>query len=86
MSFKRLIGSYTCVMAVQSRDVMSGLTGSFSYASDCFINAIALASPPVVTNASYRCNLFELKCMVTSIRQHCEYIIMEYIVVESLQM
>jgi len=50
-----------CVVAVQSRDVMSGLMGSFSYASDCFINATAPPSPPVVTNASYGCNLFELK-------------------------
>ena len=69
-----------CVVAVQSRDVVTGLFGSFSYlnASDCFINAIAPPSPPVVTNASYGCNLFELKWSPPS---DIIVNIMEYIVV-----
>ena len=69
-----------CVVAVQSRDVVTGLFGSFSYlnTSDCFINAIAPPSPPVVTNASYGCNLFELKWSPPS---DTIVNIMEYIVV-----
>ena len=68
----------SCVVAVQSRDVVTGLMGSFSYASDCFIYAIAPPSPPVVTNASYGCNLFELKWSPPS---DTIVNIMEYIVV-----
>ena len=68
----------SCVVAVQSRDVVTGLTGNFSYASDCFIDAIAPPSPPVVTNVSYGCNLFELKWSPPS---DTIVNIMEYIVV-----
>ncbi|XP_065883725.1 uncharacterized protein [Dysidea avara] len=49
-----------CVVAVQSTDTMTGLTGSFSYSSECFIRAVMRPGPPVVTNISYGDKLFEL--------------------------
>jgi len=67
-----------CVVAVQSTDTITELTSNFSYARNCFINAFMPPNPPVITNVSYGCNLFELQWLASS-----EPIvnIMEYIVV-----
>ena len=50
-----------CVVAVQSTDTITELTSDFSYARNCFINAVMPPNPPVITSVSYGCNLFELQ-------------------------
>ena len=51
----------SCEVAIQSMDTMTGLSGRFSYARNCYIRAVMQPGPPNITEIFYRDKVFELK-------------------------